>query len=113
MLPKLKCNFIVFFTFISIISIFEENSFFYLFRSEMDKQKNTLLDAYVRKFIALGKLHVIAAKQTESETPRSEGADLSLELRCVGAPPSHGLGPEFDSIYTEVGKFVEYNDQKV
>lgn len=61
----------------------------------MDKQKTTLLDAYVRKSIALGKLGLIEKSETNQKT--SEVYDLD----------------EFNEIYTEVGKFIDYTDLKV
>lgn len=64
----------------------------------MDKQKTTLLDAYVRKFIAIGKLHTIAVKLNETEATKSDETIPWTEL---------------DSIYTDLGRFIEYNDQKV
>lgn len=64
----------------------------------MDKQKIALLDAYVRKFIALGKLHLIAARLNKTELPRGEETLPWTEL---------------DGMYTELGKFIEYHDLKV
>lgn len=63
----------------------------------MDKQKNNLLDAYVRKVIALGKINTIEAKQIE--------ADSTKKLTAVA--------DDIDAIFTEVGKFTDYYDQKV
>lgn len=63
----------------------------------MDKQKNNLLDAYVRKAIALGKINLIESKQSEIESPKKPTA----------------VGDDIDAIFTEVGKFSDYNDQKV
>jgi hypothetical protein len=62
----------------------------------MDKQKQTLLDAYVRKIIALSKLQIIDGKNKVDD---NEASSASLE--------------EFDSIHTDVGKFTDYNDSKV
>lgn len=62
----------------------------------MDKQKSTLLDAYVRKIIALGKLGLLEAKSTtQKDAKQVHTAD------------------EIDAIYTEVGKFIDYTDPKV
>lgn len=66
----------------------------------MDKQKQTLIDAIIRKIIATTKLQVLAQLN-------EIGGDL--------------LNPEFDQIfifdtqnlYTTLGKFIDYNDQKV
>lgn len=63
--------------------------------SEMDKQKATLLDAYVRKAIALGKLGLIE----KSETKKESFAVFDLN--------------EFNDIYVDVGRFIEYTDTKV
>lgn len=63
--------------------------------SEMDKQKSTLLDAYVRKMIALGKLGLNEAQSTSQKDVKQTYTD------------------EIDAIYTEVGKFIDYTDPKV
>lgn len=60
----------------------------------MERQRTTLLDAYVRKAIALGKTDVIESTKTESY---SRVAVLS----------------EMDQIYLEIGKFIDYYDPKV
>lgn len=57
----------------------------------MEKQKSLLLDAYVRKAIALGKLGLIAEK------------DVKL--------PS--TTDEIDALYAESGKFIDPTDPKV
>lgn len=64
----------------------------------MDKQKSTLLDAYVRKVIAIGKIYLIESKQGEADATKKPSA-TSIE--------------EIDSIYTEIAKFIDYNDPKV
>lgn len=61
----------------------------------MDKQKTTLLEAYVKKIIALGKLGIIEVHQNKKE------AQLPYTLE------------EINELYTEVGKFVDYTDSKV
>lgn len=63
----------------------------------MDKQKTNLLDAYVRKVIALGKINTIEAKQCEVESTKKVTA----------------VADDIDAIFTEVGKFTDYYDQKV
>lgn len=68
----------------------------------MDKQKQTLIDAIIRKIIATTKLQVLAQLN-------EIGGDLDL------------LNLEFDqsfvfdtqNLYTTLGKFIDYNDQKV
>jgi hypothetical protein len=67
----------------------------FLIPRTMDKQKLTLLDAYVKKIIALSKLQIIDNKNKVDDNETS----VSLE--------------EFDSIYTDVGKFTDYTDTKV
>lgn len=63
----------------------------------MDKQKTTLLDAYIRKAIALGKLNIVESKQTEADSTKTVTA----------------VADDIDAIYNEVGKFIDYFDQKV
>lgn len=64
---------------------------------EMDKQKSNLLDAYVRKVIALGKINLTESKQAEIDSTKKPTA----------------VADDIDAIYTELGKFTDYNDQKV
>lgn len=62
----------------------------------MDKQKSTLLDAYLRKIVAIGKLGLLEAQSAaQREVKQLYSAD------------------EIDGIYTEAGKFSDYNDPKV
>lgn len=62
----------------------------------MDKQKSTLLDAYVRRIIAIGKLGLLDGQSaTRREIKQLYTAD------------------EIDAVYTEVGKFIDYTDPKV
>lgn len=63
----------------------------------MEKQKATLLDAYVRKVIALGKIHHIESKLGETDPLKK----LSINLEDI------------DSLFLEVGKFIDTNDPKV
>lgn len=63
----------------------------------MDKQKSNLLDAYVRKVIALGKINLTELKQAEIDPNKKPTA----------------VADDIDAIYTELGKFTDYNDQKV
>lgn len=65
--------------------------------SEMDKQKATLLDAYVRKVIALGKINLIEAKLYEADPTKKSTVNLD----------------DIDAIFVEVGKFIDTNDPKV
>lgn len=62
----------------------------------MDKQKFTLLEAYVKKAVALSKLQLI---ETFQNTDESSSSTYSLD--------------ELNNIYTEVGKFIDYCDAKV
>lgn len=61
----------------------------------MDKQKSTLLDAYVRKAIALGKLGIIE----HLENHQNIASVTNIEA--------------FNKIYTEVNKFIDCTDLKV
>lgn len=63
----------------------------------MEKQKATLLDAYVRKVIALGKIYLIELKLGEADP--SKRPSINLE--------------DIDTIFLEVGKFIDSNDPKV
>lgn len=63
----------------------------------MEKQKATLLDAYVRKVIALGKIHLMESKLGETDPLKK----LSINLEDI------------DTLFLEVGKFIDTNDPKV
>ncbi|XP_037050800.1 tripeptidyl-peptidase 2 isoform X2 [Bradysia coprophila] len=63
-------------------------------KTNMDKQKFTLLEAYVKKSVALSKLQLIETFQSADEST------------------NHSLD-ELNNIYTEVGKFIDYYDAKV
>lgn len=69
--------------------------FFFHFDSNMDKQKFTLLEAYVKKAVALSKLQLIETFQNTDESTTNHSLD------------------ELNNIYTEVGKFIDYCDAKV
>lgn len=56
----------------------------------MDKQKSVLLEAYGKKIIAMGKLHVVTANAEEVEE----------------------LLNEIDEVFTGIGKFTDINDVK-
>lgn len=60
----------------------------------MDKQKSALLEAYVKKIIAQGKVFIM-------ENKSESGADSTQSL------------DEFDNLFNDVGKFCDYNDSKV
>lgn len=63
----------------------------------MEKQRTTLLDAFVRKVIALGKIYLIESKL--GETDSSKRPSVTLE--------------DIDTIFLEVAKFIDTNDTKV
>lgn len=62
----------------------------------MDKQKAILLDAYVRKIIALGKLGLIEVQSANQKDAKQWYTNEDIDV-----------------IYAEVGKFIEYSDPKV
>lgn len=61
----------------------------------MDKQKSNLLEAYVRKAIALSKLFILDGGAAEKAAAGGDERD------------------QLNSIYTDVGKFMAYTDAKV
>lgn len=81
---------------VCVLNVLNVNVFILSLR-DMDKQKNNLLDAYVRKTIALGKINLIESKQSEIDSPKKPTA----------------VADDIDAIYAEVGKFTDYTDQKV
>jgi tripeptidyl-peptidase-2 len=62
-------------------------------KQQMDKQKSQLLEAYMKKTIAMGKLIMI--RNLEQETQEAQTDD------------------ELDNILVEVMKFIDFNDPKV
>lgn len=70
-------------------------SFFFLQNSDMDKQKTTLLDAYVRKAIALGKLSVIENLENNQKTSAAVNIDA------------------FNELYNDISMFIDPTDLKV
>jgi tripeptidyl-peptidase II len=67
-------------------------------KQQMDKQKQQLVDAFLKKAIVIGKLNIIQEFNVASETPT---ALKSVELS------------ELDNIMIEMTKFVDVNDSKV
>ena len=59
----------------------------------MDKQKQWLIEAYVKKLIALSKIRVL--KSFDNNVTETDPID------------------EIDKIFLEVGKFTDFNDSKV
>lgn len=66
-------------------------------KTEMDKQKTNLLDAYVRKVIALGKINIIETHQKQTDPTKKVTA----------------VADDIDTLFTEAGKFIDQYDQKV
>ncbi|XP_053683189.1 tripeptidyl-peptidase 2 [Sabethes cyaneus] len=67
-------------------------------KTQMDKQKQQLLEASQKKLIALCKLRIIKTIVDTNEVP--------------GEPDAEKL-EEIDQIFGDVGKFIDYNDSKV
>lgn len=65
--------------------------------SQMDKQKQQLLDAAQKKLIALSKLRVIKAVVDSNEV----GDDGVDQLENI------------EQLFSDIGKFIDYNDTKV
>lgn len=80
----------------------------------MEKQKLVLIEAYVKKFIALSKLRAIEMKSsTKSEPGESlivgdQNMDEETRLKTLSASDD-----ELNDIYLEIGKFIDYMDAKV
>lgn len=68
----------------------------------MDKQKQTLVDAFVRKIIAATKLQILV----QLNEVGGDNDLLSLEFDQTFVTNTQNL-------YTDLGKFIDYNDQKV
>lgn len=63
--------------------------------SKNDKEKACLVDAFVNKVVALVKLHLISAAESDNEENKSVLLKDILE------------------VYTEAGKYIEITDSKV
>lgn len=68
----------------------------------MDKQKQTLIDAFVRKIIATTKLQILVQLN-------EVGGDIDL----LSLEFDQSFVTDTQNLYTDLGKFVDYNDQKV
>lgn len=66
-------------------------------KQQMDKQKSQLLEAYMKKIIAMGKLALIR----------------SLEQAETNEISTSGNDDDVDNILVEVMKFIDFNDPKV
>ncbi|XP_063705475.1 tripeptidyl-peptidase 2 [Culicoides brevitarsis] len=71
-------------------------------KSQMDKQKQTFIDALIRKIVASTKLQILAQLN-------EVGGDEDL----LNLDFAESYVAETQNLYTELGKFVDYNDQKV
>lgn len=80
----------------------------------MEKQKQVLIEAYVKKFIALSKLRAIELKASSRSEP---GESLMIGdqniLEQTGSKTLSACDDELNDIYLEIGKFIDYMDAKV
>lgn len=66
----------------------------------MDKQKQTLIDAFVRKIIAATKLQILV--------------QMNDVIEEFGIPDfDQTFITDIQNLYTDLGKFIDLNDQKV
>lgn len=77
----------------------------------MDKQKSLLLDAYVKRAIAISKLSILSVllkgKEEPIDTPPSGGTTITIERKQTD------IVEELNSIYIDIGKFIDFTDTKV
>lgn len=73
-------------------------------KANMDKQKALLIEAWTKKVIALGKLKLLITDGDE-EAAEASGGDEKWDTEEIGAA--------INSIYVDVGKLLDVNDQKV
>lgn len=66
-------------------------------KQQMEKQKTQMLEAYMKKIIAMGKLIMIKNLEQEATTPEAKTDD----------------DDDLDNILVEVMKFIDFNDPKV
>lgn len=66
-------------------------------KTDMDKQKANLLEAYVRKAIALGKINAIETYQNELDSAKKVTS----------------VADDIDAIFNDAGKLIDCFDQKV
>lgn len=74
----------------------------------MDKEKATLLEAYVRKAIALSKIRLIEVFQVKGSPVKSDASKEELNI-----PSKTDTLDELDDIFENVGKFIDCTDSKV
>lgn len=70
-------------------------------KTQMDKQKMLLIEAFVKKMVALGKLSVIKGEGVKDEMGESQGESLNAVKKQM-----HGL-------YVEASKLVDMTDSRV